>query len=84
MCSQLLEDSELESELVCATASKADLEDLGYKGFTVRLFALPTTSTAVRFTLMIYPAPKDDLESEQPLCKKPAFSGIKVGAFENI
>ena len=84
MCSQLIEDSEIEAELVCATASQAELEDLGYKGFVIRLFALPTTGLGVRFTLMIYPARKADLEADQPLHEKPAFSGIKVGAFENI
>ena len=79
LCSQLVDSSELDFELNCASASLEDLKALGFGGFTIRVFLTPTTGHNVQVVIVIYPAVRADLESEHSLVERPVFPGIQVG-----
>ena len=79
LCSQLVDSSELDYELNCATATTEDLKALGFSGFTVRVFLTPTTGHNCQIVIVIYPEERTELESAQSLVDRPVFPGIQVG-----
>ena len=54
------------------------LSDQGYKGFCIRLYAVPTSAAEAKVKLVLYPVTKDDLEADQPYQKDPRFTGLLI------
>lgn len=49
-----------------------------YLGFAVRAYIIPTRETYAKINLMLFPLPKDMLNSNHPLCENPCFPGISL------
>ena len=62
--------------------TQEQVEELGIRGFTIRIYNNPSSATRLKLTCAVYPLPSDELVFTHPLAVDPRFPGLKLFSHE--
>lgn len=83
--SDILDHSKLEYSFHRKKGEEIDpseIQDMGFEGFSLRAFLIPTSGVISKLLVAIYPFPEDILLESYPLAKNPKFPCISTGEME--
>ena len=65
-----------------ADLTPEEARQLGFKGFCLKFFAVPTLERWARYTLVLFPLDKESLISKFPVAEDPRFPGLQLDVGE--
>lgn len=84
--SELLDHSQLEYTFIKKRGGEemdpAEIQDMGFEGFSLRAYIIPSTSLVSKLLITIYPFPEDLLIETYPQAKNNKFPGISGGELD--
>lgn len=81
LVSNLVDDSEIEFSLRPTGGQPlmgTELDDVGFRGFSLRAFVWPTCPNWAKLVILLYPLGKEELSEAQPLHVHSAFPGLSL------